>query len=419
MKTKHIFPVLTLFLLAACIPVGQIQIGLEPTPTAAAEATATPGIPPAEPTATPEAEPQPAETAPPAATAPLVEPAAPAGGGAGYVTGGVCYPSEFIPPMEAYFQNMLTGEAYLLDIHLNQFSYNTQLPAGDYIAFAWREDYLLGGVYSAAIACGLTAACTDHAPQVFSVQAGALTSGIDLCDWYGDPSLVPPVPAAATTVESGEAIMILNPGPGSRITSPLRLSGYADTTFEQNLVVKILADDGSTLALAPTTIQSEMGKRGYFEIELPFTVTGDRQGFIQVYAASPRDGGVTHLSSVGVILSESGPEDIRLGGFHPEQIRLTDYPISFVSGGVAHIEGIGVASFEGTLLVEIYDEFGALIGSLPVMVNSPEPGVPGTFSADVPYSLAAAGFGRIVVRDVSPAFGGDTHVISVEVRIEP
>ena len=39
-------------------------------------------------------------------------------------------------------------------------------------------------------------------------------------------------------------------------------------------------------------------------------------------------------------------------------------------------------------------------------------------SVDVPYSLASASTGRIVVRGVSPAFGGDVHRASVEVTLE-
>jgi hypothetical protein len=46
-------------------------------------------------------------------------------------------------------------------------------------------------------------------------------------------------------------------------------------------------------------------------------------------------------------------------------------------------------------------------------------GQPGPFAADIPYTLTAAGPGRIQVRDLSPAFGGDTHLNSVEVTLQP
>jgi len=57
------------------------------------------------------------------------------------------------------------------------------------------------------------------------------------------------------------------------------------------------------------------------------------------------------------------------------------------------------------------------VGMQPVTVQAPDLGIPGPFSADVPYQGASAGPGRIVVRDPSPAFEGDYHLASVEITI--
>lgn len=217
-----------------------------------------------------------------------------------------------------------------------------------------------------------------------------------------------------------EAILILEPGPGSRLVSPLRVAGMADSTFEQNLVVRILLDDGSELALTPTTIQSELGQRGEFEVEIPFTVSGERQAFIQVYSSSPKDGGITHLASTGVLLADSGTADVKPVEEFPERILITNLaPGDSISGGMAHVEGFGLASFEQTLVVDVLDEDGSVLGSEPLIVDSPEWGQPGPFQVDVPYSVTATRSGRIVVRDPSPAFSGDVHVASVEVKLNP
>jgi hypothetical protein len=77
------------------------------------------------------------------------------------------------------------------------------------------------------------------------------------------------------------------------------------------------------------------------------------------------------------------------------------------------------ASFEQTLVVELYDEQGALLASQPILVNSLEMGQPGPFHAELNYNVNAPGAGRVVVRDPSAAFAGDMHVSSVEVRLEP
>jgi hypothetical protein len=228
--------------------------------------------------------------------------------------------------------------------------------------------------------------------------------------------------AAAQPPRTGpeEAILILEPGPGSRVTSPLRVAGIADTTFEQALVVRLVLDDGSLLALEPTTIQTPMGTRGPFEVEVPFSLSGERNALLQVYSSSPRDGGITHLSSVGLLLAMGGPADIRPALRGPEHLQILQPAlIERVSGGIAHVEGFGLASFEGTLLVQVYDVDGNQVGSQPITVQAPDMGIPGPFAAEVPYTVSAEGPGRIVVVDPLPAFDGVGHIASVEVTLAP
>jgi hypothetical protein len=217
-----------------------------------------------------------------------------------------------------------------------------------------------------------------------------------------------------------EAILILEPGPGSVVTSPVRVAGESNPTFEQSLAVRLVLADGTELAVAPAQIQSELGQRGPFEVEVPFPVGEPSQGVIQVYSTSPRDGGVTHLAAVGVTFAASGERGIRPVEDRQERIVISMPGLAeAITGGVAHVEGVALASFEQTLVVEIYDQDGKVIGMQPVIVSAPDLGLPGPFSVDVPYQLSAAGPGRVVVRDPSPAFDGDLHLASVEVNLEP
>jgi predicted secreted protein len=254
------------------------------------------------------------------------------------------------------------------------------------------------------------------------------------------PQPLPPEPLASSIPETPspteanpedgppEAILILEPGPGSRLTSPLRVAGMADSTFEQHLLLRLVLDDGTEIAAGPVIIQSELGSRGPFEGELAFTVAGERNALIQISSQSARDGGITHLASVGVTLAPTGPVQVLPAALHFESLQITaPQPGDSASGGIVHVEGIGRASFEGTLVIEVYDEQGNLIGSVPVLVDAPDMGLAGPFSADVPYTIAVAGFGRITVVDPLPAFdssagltaGGIGHIASVEVRLLP
>lgn len=129
---------------------------------------------------------QPEETTEPG-DSPIVEPPI-----AGFVEGKICYPSEQIPAMTAYFEETSTHQFASLPISQNQTFYKINLSPGTYIAYAWLPDFSQGGSFSKAVPCGLTNGCNDHTPLPFTVQAGLSLTDIDICDWYS-PSL-PPTP---------------------------------------------------------------------------------------------------------------------------------------------------------------------------------------------------------------------------------
>jgi hypothetical protein len=262
-----------------------------------------------------------------------------------------------------------------------------------------------------------------------SLMLGSAACGLAPTPTSAPPTMAPTPAAASHTAAApptavgqppDEAILILSPGPGSRLTSPIHLQGQADPTFEQTLAVKLLGDDGSQLASLPASLQAEAGQRGPFQAEIPFSVSQPRQAFLQVFSTSPRDGGVTHLASVGVQLVPAGPQDIRTVQPHPEQIAIRQPQAgATVNGGSLHVAGFGLAGFEQTLVIDLYNVEGHKLAETPVIVNAPDIGQPGPFEADLTYSLTQPGPGRLVVRDISPAFGGDTHLASVEVTLQP
>jgi uncharacterized protein YceK len=160
----------------------------QPSSTATATATATPtstgtGTPAATQTPSPTPSPTPVKSA---------------------ATGKVCYlVGQAIPAMTAYFQNSATGAVAELTIATGQITYTATLTPGTYIAYAWLPDFSFGGLYSNAVPCGLKASCDDHAARPFTVQAGKVTKGIDLCDWYTGPFEIPYPPGQEPTTTVG------------------------------------------------------------------------------------------------------------------------------------------------------------------------------------------------------------------------
>lgn len=103
-----------------------------------------------------------------------------------------------------------------------------------------------------------------------------------------------------------EAISILSPTTGMTVTNPLVVTGTV-TGFEQELVVRVLDNDGFEIGLGYAPISSTGDLPAVYSATLTYTVPyTDQLGRIQVYSLSPRDGAIEHLSSVEISLPGSG-----------------------------------------------------------------------------------------------------------------
>ena len=91
----------------------------------------------------------------------------------GTVTGALCYPSEFNPPMTLYFEKAGTNETIQFYMPENQNFYSVLLPNGTYYAYAWAPGYNLEGAYTDS----------NGLMKTFVVSGGQTTSNINLCDW--------------------------------------------------------------------------------------------------------------------------------------------------------------------------------------------------------------------------------------------
>ena len=276
----------------------------------------------------------------------------------------------------------------------------------------------LFGILAGCLPAGQISTQEPVPNQTAALPTGAIPSQSPAAADTPTPSL----PPAAIPIDQmpEEAILILEPGPGSRLVDSIHLAGRAGPTFESHLLVLVVLEDGSVLTSLPLIIQAEMGSRGPSALDIPFELAEERQAFILVSSSSPRDGGVTHLASVGVTLAVEGPAAIRPVESHAERITITRPALGeTLSGGLARVEGIALPSFEGTLIVELLDGEGNPLASLPVIVQAPDMGQYGPFAIDLPFQVSAPGPGRLVVRDPSVVFQGDVHLASVEVELAP
>jgi germination protein M len=89
------------------------------------------------------------------------------------------------------------------------------------------------------------------------------------------------------------AILVEKPVADAAVSSPLRVSGNANT-FEATFQYKLLDADGKVLAQHFVTATSGNGTRGTFDVTIPFTVDTAQAGTLVVYENSAADGSVIH-----------------------------------------------------------------------------------------------------------------------------
>lgn len=144
---------------------------------------------------------------------------------------------------------------------------------------------------------------------VWLILAGVLLVSCKVAEETATPPLPTstPCPTCPSCPECDEeAILITSPQPDEIVSSPVLVTGVSDPTFEQHLAIQVIGEDGSVIGQGTATIAADWGQRGPFEARVEFTPPANEvAGRLIVFAASPRDGGLVHLSSVEVKLAEA------------------------------------------------------------------------------------------------------------------
>ncbi len=229
---------------------------------------------------------------------------------------------------------------------------------------------------------------------------------------------IPPVNLAE------EAIWIQSPLPGEQVSDEILLQGIADPTFEQNLGIRLVDENGSELFRGSTIIKSEAGTRGGFSETIDISGTPTQPAILQVFSSSPKDGSVTHLSSVVVHLNSGDSSNTNTNSIN-ERINITGITQpSSSSDHEVNITGNAWGSFENTLNYAVCGEISGntldlICGSTEnrlidgvLITNASDMGLPGNFEISLPNTNTFPPSATIVVYSVSPMNGAIDHAAS-------
>lgn len=113
------------------------------------------------------------------------------------IGGNIGYPSDYVPQVEVYLENVETGSQTRLIVEASfdgesAYCFN-DVPDGKYIVYAIPtepEVEMLVGGYTHAVPCGLTVDCNDHGYIELDVKGGQLLSDVNIYDWYTDDAII-------------------------------------------------------------------------------------------------------------------------------------------------------------------------------------------------------------------------------------
>lgn len=116
------------------------------------------------------------------------------GGQTGSISGSLSFPSEGIPELTVVAWSLSEEGVYYYTQTAAGSSYYqiSNLPIGMYQVVAYSGEFAGGFTY--AVACGLTASCTDHGLVYVEVFAGVDSYGMDPIDWYAPEGAFPSNP---------------------------------------------------------------------------------------------------------------------------------------------------------------------------------------------------------------------------------
>ncbi|NIM93630.1 MAG: hypothetical protein GTO18_07955 [Anaerolineales bacterium] len=218
-----------------------------------------------------------------------------------------------------------------------------------------------------------------------------------------------------------EKVSIERPGPGSQVTSPIRVRGHAGPSFQNRVELRLIGEDGREITNAFTYLLATPGNIGPFSTELLFeTPLVAEAARLEVRNYHREDGKLDHMGSVDLILLTVGNPVSHFGIYGAEKLHLiTPREGQIVEGGVIMVTGAGWVDADVPLHVEVLDHADNIVGSAEVYIEPRQVGRLGTFEVQVLYQVEITQYGRIAVYEPSTTIPGMIHYTSARVLLKP
>jgi hypothetical protein len=184
-------------------------------------------------------------------------------------------------------------------------------------------------------------------------------------------------------------LIILNPGPGSRITSPLNITAFTLPGYQGKVTLQLWGEDARLMGEQLVRLGTE-SKWITFASKIPFEITSAGESAVLTLTTYDSNDRRVAVNSVPLLLLQIGDSVIESNSFTKQPFRITTPKTdSNVSGGTLHIEGLAHPYSSAPLIIELIKTNGAIVASKQVALkplSGDELYTP--FSIDIPFKVS-------------------------------
>ncbi len=236
--------------------------------------------------------------------------------------------------------------------------------------------------------------------------------------WSPPRTKTPTLTPTATAQLSDQHI--ISPGPMSKVVSPIHLIATGSTGAAGMIRVELYAEDGRLMMRQILKYGSMLGSSFILNLDIPFEISVVAESARLVVSVDDAKNRPIALTSSDLILLTMGDAQI-----NPSEDNLASIIINqpaeagTLTSGFMEVKGQVRAITDQPLLIEVYTDEGALVGTRQATVVTPPDGAYHPFEAIVPYTVSQSKGARLIVRQESNKIPGNVALSSVSLTLKP
>jgi hypothetical protein len=270
-----------------------------------------------------------------------------------------------------------------------------------------------------------TASPAPHTPAPTGLAAGTPTPG-PLTEATLPLVIEPPGQPATATLRippvnlPPESLTLYSPGPGSQVTSPIRISGRGGPSFNERIRMRLYGEDNRLLGEHTTVLFAYPGNAGRFVSILSFQISGVAEaGRLEIASFDRRYNRVDHITTENLILLSTSQPLIHPQIQPPEQLAILSPPDGqTLTGGSLQIRAAGWVNADVPVTVDLVDRQGEVMATGQARFDAAQVGQLGTITLTLPYTTPFSQYARVVLTERDPTGAYIVHLSSVEVYLQ-